>query len=185
MFTGSFFLFVHKINYLDNFHLYLCKSSSSRLLLILLLLKPFDDLPKSLLILTLLLRQLIRELLQEVEEKEADEVPDNDDGDVHGQGKPGLYGCHFGVGEEEEGDAVEDKPAPEEVVEDANHPREPLVGANHTEDGSDANEAVDPNQPTSRPLDVSHQLSQSHLLHAEDEGGGEPLLGGRVNQLQK
>ena len=107
LFIGSFFLFVHKINYLDNFHLYLCKSSSSRLLLILLLLKPFDDVPKSLLILTLLLLfQLIGELLQEVElEEEADKVPGDADSNVDGQGNPSRHGGHVGVGYEDEGNA--------------------------------------------------------------------------------
>ena len=138
------------------------------------------------LILFLLLRQLVGELLQEGEEEEADEVPGDDDGDVHGQGEPGIHSCYFGIGEEEEGDAVEDKSAPEEVGEDANclSSEEPLVGADHPKDGSVADESVDSDEPSSRPLDVGHQLSKSQLLHAEDEGEGELLLS-RVDQLQK
>ena len=159
-----------------------------------------------LLILFLLPCQLVRELLQEGEEEEADEVPGDDDGDVHGQGEPGIHGCHLGVGEEDESDAVEHKSAPEEVGEDAKHASsgvdrflatletsglvkltssgQPLVDTGHPKDGSNAGESVDPDEPSSSPLDVGHQLSKSQLLHAEDEGEGEPLLS-RVNQLQK
>ena len=118
------------------------KSSSSRLFLI-----------------HLLLHQLNKELLHEGEEEEADEVPEDDNGDVHGQGKPGIHSCHFGIGEEEKGDAFKDKSAPEQVDEDADHPRDPCSVADQPKDGSNADDAVDHDEPPPRPLDVGHQLS--------------------------
>ena len=133
-----------------------------------------------------LLFQLVSKSVQKVEEENADQVPCDGDGDVHCQGGPGVHGGHVAVGEEDEDDAVEDKPRPEHVEEDVDKPGETPIGAEDSYDSTNTSEVVDPNEPAPRPLDVGHQLCQGDLLDTEDDGEGEPRVGVVVvHQIKK